>query len=59
MFLYLRLHIEQFAFSKWGGASGLDAEFTRREEEKKIKKEKKYNEKLKGISTRMIRGFTR
>ncbi|KAJ3023362.1 hypothetical protein HKX48_003473 [Thoreauomyces humboldtii] len=46
MLLYLRCHLEAFAWKKWGGEEGLDAEFQRREDEKKERKEKKYLAKV-------------
>ncbi|EHL03023.1 putative DNA repair protein RAD14 [Glarea lozoyensis 74030] len=50
MMLFLRFQVEEYAFStKWGSAAALDAEFERREEEKKVRKEKKFKEKLKEL----------
>lgn len=48
MMLFLRSQVEAFAFSpkKWGSPEALDAEFARREEEKKAKKTKKFEAKL-------------
>lgn len=48
MMLFLRYQVEAFAFSpaKWGSAEALDAEFERREIEKKKRKDKKFKEKL-------------
>ncbi len=48
MHLYLRFQVEAYAFSpqKWGSPEALDAEFERRETEKKRKKEKKFSTKL-------------
>ncbi|GAA5998131.1 DNA repair protein RAD14 [Rhodotorula paludigena] len=48
MMLFLRCQVEEFAFSdkKWGSAEALDAEFERREAEKKDKKSKKFAKKL-------------
>ncbi|KAK4703417.1 hypothetical protein P7C70_g2796, partial [Phenoliferia sp. Uapishka_3] len=48
MMLFLRLQVEAFAFSdkKWGSPEALDAEFARREGEKKEKKAKKFEKKL-------------
>lgn len=48
MMLFLRCQVEAFAFSdrKWGSAEALDAEFERREAEKKDKKSKKFAKKL-------------
>ncbi|GMM29914.1 DNA repair protein [Martiniozyma asiatica (nom. inval.)] len=46
MQLFLRFQIEEYAFNKWGGADKLDDEWLRREEMKKKRKEKKWNDKL-------------
>ncbi len=47
MQLYLRYQVEEFAFKKWGGAEGLDAEWQRREEQKIKRRDKKYENKMK------------
>lgn len=46
--VFLRQQVEAFAFSdkKWGSPEALDAEFDRRETEKKKKKGKKFEAKL-------------
>lgn len=49
MMLYLRSQVEEFAFKKWGGEEGLDKEYARRIAEKKVKKNKKFEEKLKDL----------
>lgn len=51
MQLYLRLLVERYAFSdkKWGSATTLDEEFARRELEKKGKKDKKFEKKLREL----------
>ncbi|KAJ3154080.1 hypothetical protein HDU86_005005 [Geranomyces michiganensis] len=46
MLLYLRMHAEKFAWNKWGGPEQLDAEFERRANEKKERKEKKFKLKM-------------
>ncbi|GAA5865872.1 hypothetical protein JCM3774_003123 [Rhodotorula dairenensis] len=48
MMLFLRCQVEAFAFSdaKWGSPEALDAEFERREADKKDKKSKKFAKKL-------------
>jgi DNA-repair protein complementing XP-A cells len=48
MMLYLRCQVEDYAFSpvRWGSEEGLDAEFTRREEEKARRRESKF---IKGL----------
>ncbi|GAA5831114.1 hypothetical protein JCM11251_005149 [Rhodosporidiobolus azoricus] len=48
MMLFLRCQVEDYAFSaqKWGSPEALDAEFERREAEKKDKKSKKFAKKL-------------
>lgn len=43
--------MEEYAFKKWGGPEGLDAEYERRESQKKEKKDKKFKEKLAGKTT--------
>lgn len=47
MMLYLRYQVEEFAFKKWGGPEGLDAEYERRVAAKKSRKDKKFLSKLK------------
>jgi DNA-repair protein complementing XP-A cells len=49
MMLYVRYQVEEFAWKKWGGPEGLDTEWNRREKLKKEKKDKKFEEKLRGI----------
>ena len=47
MMLFLRFQVEEYAFgTKWGSAEALDAEFERREAEKRARKESKFKEKL-------------
>jgi DNA-repair protein complementing XP-A cells len=47
MMLFLRFQVEEYAISKkWGSAEKLDAEFERREDQKKKRKEAKFKEKL-------------
>lgn len=48
MNLFLRYQVEEYAFSsaKWGSAENLDAEFERREIDKKKRKEAKFRSKL-------------
>ncbi|TPX62375.1 hypothetical protein PhCBS80983_g00500 [Powellomyces hirtus] len=48
MLLYLRSQVEKFAWEKWGGPEALDAEFERRESEKKERKDKKFKLKMNG-----------
>lgn len=54
MFLYLRCQVEEYAFSekRWGSAEALDAEFERRETEKKKRKENKFKSKLADLKKR-------
>ncbi|KIX09595.1 DNA repair protein [Rhinocladiella mackenziei CBS 650.93] len=54
MFLYLRCQVEDYAFSekRWGSAEALDAEFERREAEKKKRKENKFQSKLADLKKR-------
>ena len=51
MMLYLRKQVEAFAFSdkKWGSEEALDAEFERREAEKKRKKGAKFEARLRDL----------
>ncbi|TDZ22572.1 DNA repair protein RAD14 [Colletotrichum orbiculare MAFF 240422] len=47
MMLFLRCQVEEYAFTtKWGSAERLDAEFAKREADKKRRKEAKFREKL-------------
>lgn len=47
MMLFLRYQVEDYAFkTKWGSAEALDAEFEKRETEKKKRKEDKFKAKL-------------
>ncbi|KAL4811040.1 XPA protein C-terminus-domain-containing protein [Aspergillus unguis] len=48
MMLYLRYQVEEYAFSpkKWGSPEALDAEFERRENDKKRRREVKFKSKL-------------
>lgn len=54
MFLYLRCQVEEYAFSekRWGSAEALDAEFERRDAEKKRRKENKFKSKLADLKKR-------
>lgn len=54
MQLYLRYQVEEYAFSerKWGSPKALDAEFERREVEKKRRKQKKFDTKLAELKKR-------
>lgn len=46
MQLFVRCEVEAFAFEKWGGEEGLDAEWHRREAGKSQRREKKYQREL-------------
>ncbi|KAF1813208.1 DNA repair protein [Eremomyces bilateralis CBS 781.70] len=48
MMLFLRLQVEEYAFGpkRWGSQEGLDQEWERREADKKVRKDKKFREKL-------------
>ncbi|TFA97533.1 DNA repair protein RAD14 [Trichoderma ghanense] len=47
MMLFLRFQVEEYAIgTKWGSAEALDAEYERRETQKKARKEAKFKEKL-------------
>jgi DNA-repair protein complementing XP-A cells len=53
MMLFLRYQVEEYAFEKkWGSSDALDAEFERRETEKKKRKEAKFKEKLLDLKKR-------
>lgn len=54
MSLYLRMQIEDYAFSdkRWGSAEALDAEFERRQAETKKRKENKFKSKLADLKKR-------
>ncbi|KAF4546502.1 DNA repair protein [Lasiodiplodia theobromae] len=54
MQLFLRCQLEEYAFSarKWGSTEVLDAEFARREADKKDRKEKKFKSKLEDLKKR-------
>ncbi|KAI1769942.1 DNA repair protein [Hypoxylon cercidicola] len=54
MMLFLRYQVEEYAFSdkKWGSSEALDAEFERREADKKKRKEAKFKEKLLDLKKR-------
>lgn len=47
MMLYLRMQVEEVAWKKWGGPEGLDVEWEKREEIKRDRKVKKFEEGLK------------
>jgi len=54
MMLFLRYQVEEYALSerKWGSAEKLDEEYAKREKEKKVRKEKKFAEKLRDLKRR-------
>lgn len=54
MFLYLRCQVEEYAFSekRWGSAEALDAEFEKRDQEKKRRKENKFKSRLADLKKR-------
>ena len=52
MMLFLRYQVEEFAWRKWGSPEALDAEWQRRVDEKKKKKNKKFEEGLKELRRR-------
>ena len=54
MMLYLRCQVEDYAFSqkKWASPEALDVEFTRRETDKKRRKEDKFRTKLQDLKKR-------
>ncbi|KAI1438981.1 XPA protein C-terminus-domain-containing protein [Xylaria sp. CBS 124048] len=55
MMLFLRYQVEDYAFEKkWGSAEALDAEFERRETDKKARKEAKFRQKLLDLKKRTL-----
>ncbi|KAF2087516.1 DNA repair protein [Saccharata proteae CBS 121410] len=54
MQLFVRCQLEEYAFSaaKWGSAEAMDEAFEKREEERKIRKERKFKEKLVDLKKR-------
>lgn len=54
MMLYLRCQVEDYAFSpkKWGSPEALDAEFEKREKDKKRRREVKFKSKLNDLKKR-------
>ncbi|KAI0639149.1 thioesterase-like superfamily-domain-containing protein [Trametes polyzona] len=52
MMLFLRYQVEDFAWKKWGSPEALDAEWQRRVDEKKKKKNKKFEESLRELRRR-------
>lgn len=53
MQLFLRYQIEEYAFKKWGSEENLDNEWLRREEMRKNRREKKFNNKLKEMRKKL------
>lgn len=56
MMLFLRYQVEDFAWKKWGSSEALDAEWERRVEERKKKKNKKFEESLRELRKRTREG---
>ncbi|CAO3629304.1 unnamed protein product [Mucor hiemalis] len=54
MMLYVREMVEEYAYKKWNGPEGLDAEYERRVAQKKEKKDKKFKEKLADLRRRTM-----
>jgi DNA-repair protein complementing XP-A cells len=55
MMLFLRFQVEEYAFSKkWGSADALDAEFEKREADKRARKESKFKEKLQDLKRKTM-----
>lgn len=52
MMLYLRYQVEDFAWKKWGGPDQLDAEYEKREKQKKERKQARFEAKLKEMRNR-------
>ena len=57
MMLYVRYQVEEFAWKKWGSPEALDAVFYRREEEKKRKRGKKFEEGVRDLRRRNKEGI--
>ncbi|KAK7682974.1 hypothetical protein QCA50_014007 [Cerrena zonata] len=49
MQLFLRFQVEEFAWKKWGSAQGLDEEWERREQARLVRRDKKYQTKLRDM----------
>lgn len=47
MQLFLRFQVEEYAWKKWGSAEGLDREWERREAARLLRRDKKYQNKMK------------
>ena len=56
MMLFLRSQVESFAFKKWGGPEGLDAEWEKRTEESKKKKGRKFAKGLRELRRKTREG---
>jgi DNA-repair protein complementing XP-A cells len=56
MMLFCRYQVEEFAYKKWGSPEALDAEYERRVQEKKKKKNRKFEESLKDLRRRTKEG---
>jgi len=56
MMLFMRHQVEDFAWKKWGSPEALDTEWERRVAEKKKKKNKKFEEELRGLRKRTKEG---
>ncbi|KAI8982550.1 XPA protein C-terminus-domain-containing protein [Pilobolus umbonatus] len=54
MMLYVREQVEEYAFKKWDGPEGLDAEYERRQNQKKEKKDLKFKKKLADLRRRTL-----
>lgn len=53
MQLFLRYQIEEYAFKKWGSSDNLDNEWLRREEMRKNRREKRFNNKLREMRKKL------
>ena len=53
MQLFLRYQIEEYAFKKWGSSDNLDKEWLRREEMRKNRREKRFNNKLREMRKKL------
>ena len=51
---FAHAQVEEYAFTKWGGPEALDAEWDKRTNQKKEKKDKQFKEKLKGKACRQV-----
>jgi DNA-repair protein complementing XP-A cells len=56
MMLFARYQVEDFAWKKWGSSEALDAEYERRAEDKRKKKNKKFEQGLRDLRRKTREG---